>query len=55
MQIDCKGITDEENKGKRNVARSQSPYNLQPLMNPWDTQSVTLLQELMAALMLMFY
>ena len=30
MPFDCKGITNKENKGKRNLTKSQFPYNLKP-------------------------
>lgn len=55
MSLDCKDITDDENKCKRNVAKSPYPYNLQPLRNHLDIQSVTSPQQLMAALILVFH
>ena len=50
MPFDAKATIDEENKSKRNVAKHQYPYNLQP-----TDKSLSHLQELEAALMLMFY
>lgn len=52
MPFDCKGIIDEEKKDKRNVGKSQPPYNLKPLMNSSDIYRVTPYQELMIDLML---